>query len=383
MRKIVPTLLLRLFLLIAVFACAVLVVEYQGAGDPAFCGAASGCAAVRRSALSRIGPVPLPVLGLTAFAIVLGLALSARDKAGTLQLAALAGAGGVLGAALIVIQAVQVKAFCKWCLAVDISAIGAALLALWLHREVTRDSDFETWLGALFRRRAQMLVWAVGAGLAGILPLIWGEYPATYPLPAQIAAIAVPDKVNIVSFTDFECPYCRKMHPTLHDIVASNEGRVTIERKMVPLPSHRGARPAAEAYVCTPGAQREAMASALYEATPITRDGILDTAARLGLDREAFGKCMEHPTTKATIDADSALFEKLDLRGLPYTFVGNRIILGHNPSAASKAARIALAGGRPTLPVAWMLYAFGAIAVALVLITPRLAPRTDAPPGAA
>lgn len=382
MRKIVPTILLRLALLVAVFACAVLVVEYQGAGDPAFCGAASGCAAVRRSALSRIGPVPLPVLGLTAFAIVLGLALAVRDKAGTQQLAALAGAGGVLGTALIVIQAVQLKAFCKWCVVVDASAIVAALAAVWIHREATRDGSFEAWLGTLFRRRVQIVVWAVGAGLAGLLPLIWGEFPATYPLPAQIAALGTPGKVNIVSFTDFECPYCRKMHPTLHDIVASSEGRVAIERKMVPLPGHRGALPAAQAYVCTPKDKREAMASMLYETIGITRDGILESAARLGLRRDELGRCMDAPATKGAIDADTALFERLDLRALPYTFVGNRSILGHNPSAASKAARIALAGGRPTLPVAWMLYAFGAIALALVLITPRLVPR-DSPPGAA
>ena len=35
----------------------------------------------------------------------------------------------------------------------------------------------------------------------------------------QIAALQVPGKITIVSFTDFECPFCRKLHPILHGII--------------------------------------------------------------------------------------------------------------------------------------------------------------------
>lgn len=380
MRKIVPLTLLRLALLVAVFASAALVVEHLGAGDPAFCGVASGCAAVQRSKWSRIGPIPLPVIGLSAFAILAALALSLRDKMHTYYLSALATAGGAIGVALIAIQAVQIKTFCKWCVAVDTSAIVAALAAAWIHREASRDTGYEAWLGVLFRRRAQLVVWAVGIAIAGLLPIIWGEFPAEVIPPQEISALAVPGKVTIVSFTDFECPYCRRLHPALHDIVGSNEGRVVIDRKMVPLVGHDGARPAAYAYVCAPAAKREAMAEALYEAPLLSRGSVVEIAAKLGVERGAFEACLDAPTTKTSVDADYALWEKLDLKGLPYTFIGGRMIRGNNPTAAKKAARIALAGGRPSLPVAWMLAAFAGVALVLASVTPRLAPRGDAPP---
>lgn len=377
MRKIVPTTLLRLALLVALFASAVLLVEHLSAGDPAFCGAASGCRAVRRSIWSRIGPVPLPAVGLAGFGAVLGLALAVRDKARTYHLASLAGAGGLVGAALLAIQAFQVRAFCKWCVTTDVCAILAALAASWLHYESGRDEGFEPWLAKLARKRAQVAAWIGGAMVAVALPFVWAEFPPPAVVPEGVRALAKPGQITIVSFTDFECPYCRKMHPTLHDIAASSGGRIVIDRKMVPLPMHGGARPAALAYLCTPEGKREQMASALYEAPLLRRGPILDAAAKIGLDRDAIDKCMEAPATNAAVKTDMALFDKLSLSALPYTLVGDRVVIGHSPSAANRAARIALAGGRPSLPVSWMIFAFAAVALAVAATTLRLAPREE------
>src|ERR1700744_2685138 len=99
MRKGAPILVLRVALPVAVLACAVLVVEYQNAGDPAFCGAGSGCAAVRRSPYSHLVlndwiDLPLPVLGLCLHAGLLALAVVARDKSQTFFVAVGAAIGG-------------------------------------------------------------------------------------------------------------------------------------------------------------------------------------------------------------------------------------------------------------------------------------------------
>jgi len=382
MRKIAPVLLLRLALLVAVLGCAVLVIEHRNAGDPAFCGVASGCMAVRRSVLSRIGPVPLPVIGLTAHAVLLALALVARDKARTYYLAAIAATGGAIAATLIAVQAFQIRAFCKWCVMVDVSAIVAAATAVWLHREASASGAYEAYLGAIARRRPLIAAWAIGAAVAAILPVVWGEYPVVPPLPPAVAALAVPDKTTIVAFTDFECPFCRKLHPVLHEIEAGSSGRLAIVRKMVPLRFHRGARPAALAYLCAPANRREQMADALYGAPEhlLNRDGTIGLAAGLGLDREAFSRCVDEPGTAAQIDADIALFVAAGGLGLPHTFIGPRVISGHRPDEARKAARVALAGGSSGLPVSWMLTAFGVLALALLLATARLAPSDDAPP---
>src|SRR5215468_10229839 len=119
MRKVAPILVLRLALLVAVFACAVLLVEYENTGDPAFCGAGSGCMAVRRSAYSSIAGVHLPLYGLAALAGLLAFALVARDRTNTFFVAAAAAAGGAVSLGLIGIMVLKLGALCKWCLLVD------------------------------------------------------------------------------------------------------------------------------------------------------------------------------------------------------------------------------------------------------------------------
>src|SRR6185369_13484980 len=166
-----------------------------------------------------------------------------------------------------------------------------------------------------FKRRMQAFAWGMGAVLVASLPFVWGEYPVVPPLPAAIKEAAVPGKVTVVAFTDFQCPYCRKMSPVLHEIQDTWGDRMTIVRKMVPLTFHPGAQPAAYAYVCTPEAKREEMAQRLYGAPDLalTREGTIEMATNTRLDLDAFKACLDAPATKAAVDADRALFDALDV----------------------------------------------------------------------
>jgi protein-disulfide isomerase len=380
MRKAAPVLLLRLALLIALFACAVLVVDYENAGDPTFCGAGSGCMAVRRSVYSHIADVPLPVLGLSAQAVLLALALVAREKEHTFFIAVAAAAGGVVGLALIGIQAVQIGAFCKWCLCVDVSAMVAAVAAGVVHYQTQASKEHEAWLAALAARREQALIWGGGAVLVAALPFLWGEYPVVPPLPPGIAALAVPGKVTMVAFTDFQCPYCRKLHPNLRKIEKGAGDRLTLVRRMMPLDGHPGARPAALAYLCAPEEQREAMAELLYTVpeAQLTRAGTLALAATMALDAPAFERCLDAPATQARLAADMALFDEIHAAALPYTYIGSRVVAGFNPTIAAKLARYALAGDRPSLPVAWMFGALAVVVAGLIGASLKLLPDEDA-----
>lgn len=379
MRKTAPVLVLRLALLVAVFACAVLVVDYENAGDPAFCGAGSGCMAVRRSVYSHLAGVPLPVLGLSAQAVLLALALVARERSQTFFVAVAAVAGGLIGLALIGVQAASIGAFCKWCLLVDVSAIVAAVAAGLIHHQTAASPAHEAWLAALARRRAQIIAWGGGAALAATLPFIWGDYPVIPPLPPGIAALTVPGKLTIVAFTDFECPYCRKLHPVLHQIEATSGDRVALVREMMPLSGHPGAKPAALAYRCAPEAQREAMADALYTAPEdqLTRAGTVAIAGRLHLEAPAFERCLDAPATQERLAADMALFDEINAAALPYTYVGPRVVAGFNATIAHKIAQMVTVGERPSLPVPWMFVALGVIAMALSGVTLKMLPDNE------
>src|SRR6185436_13656384 len=60
-----------------------------------------------------------------------------------------------------------------------------------------------------------LLVLAIGA------PLLWPLVKPAPPVPAVILAEYVPEKINVVEFADFECPYCRKLHPVLKQVIDS------------------------------------------------------------------------------------------------------------------------------------------------------------------
>jgi uncharacterized membrane protein len=375
MRKVAPILLLRAALFVAVLACAALVVDYRNLGDPAFCGAGSGCMAVRRSAYSSIGPLSLPTLGLAATGTLLALALGARTRRHTLLVTLLAATGAAVAAILLAIQALVIGAFCQWCVMVDLGVIVAAGAAAVVHKDALRDEGEEI-LAAFAQHRPLVGAWIAGGLGAVALPFLWGEYPVVPPLPPAVAALEVPGKITIVSFTDFECPHCRFLHPVIHDILDTHKDRFALVRKMVPLPGHPGALPAALAYTCTPEARREEAADLLYTAPvdELTRDGMIRIAEKLGLDKGAFVRCLEAPETLKRVEADVEAFQGLGVKVLPLTYVGPRIVLGAGPAGASKVrayAILALAGARTSLPASWMLVAAGLVLAGLSIATLR------------
>lgn len=57
-------------------------------------------------------------------------------------------------------------------------------------------------------------------------------------------------KVTIVEYTDFECPFCKKNHSTMEQLMADYEGKVNWIVRHFPLSFHQNAQKAAEAAEC-------------------------------------------------------------------------------------------------------------------------------------
>lgn len=356
-------------LALALMASAVLFIDYRNAGDPAFCGVASGCFAVRISPYSHIGPVPLPDIALPAFALVLLGSLRARTVDHHRLVAGAAGLGGLAAIALIAIQAIAVGTFCQWCVIVDSSAIVAAIASVAVALLVG-DRDERAARASV--PMPGVVAWGVAGALAVGLPFVWARYPVVPPAPPEIAAEQEPGKVTIVSFTDFECPFCRKLHPVIDEIVAKHPGKVRVVRKMKPLSGHPGALPAAKAFVCTPEKAREPVVDYLYEAESgdLTEKKLAGLAEKFDLgDRAAFAACLDAPSTQEAIDRDAQVFEKLAGRGLPYTWVGGRVVIGANAPRLVEAVEDELSGPRPSLPVAAMFGVLGLAFAAAAAVT--------------
>lgn len=381
MRKVALVILLRLALLVALAASAALLVDYQHAGDPAFCGVGSGCLAVRLSPYSKLGGIPLPTLGLAAYLGLFILSLASWSKEVLRVAVILNGLAALAACVLIYLQAFEIHAFCKWCVVVDASAIFAFIVALLLYVEVEAESqagkDVEAEMRALFSRLPLSVAWVLAGAASIVAPFVWGQFPVIPPLPPELAALQVPGKITIVSFTDFECPYCRALHPLIEDVIAAHPDRIALVRRMMPLSGHPGAMPGALAYTCAPEAKRHQIVDALYGAPEprLTRDGTIDIAAALGIDREELARCVDSPEARAQVEKDIKLFTDIQGQALPLTYVGPRAILGFGPDRVREAADLALQGDRLSLPVSWMFAALGVIWAAAAAVTLRFAPR--------
>ncbi|MFS8067233.1 MAG: vitamin K epoxide reductase family protein [Byssovorax sp.] len=381
MRKAVLVILLRLSLLAALFASVALLLEYQRAADPAFCGVGSGCMAVRMSPYSQLFGVPLPTWGLIAFGSLFGFAMTARDRMWHRIVAVISGLGALAAVYLVYLQAFEIRAFCKWCILADSGAFVAAISAGLLYAHVVKGgvardkpTPNETSLAELLAVPQVSIAWVAAAVVAVGAPFLWAQYPVTPSLPPEIAALQVPGKVTIVSFTDFECPHCRALHPVIEEVVHQHPDQLVVVRKMVPLSSHPGAMPAALAYTCVPPTSREQMADALYRAPEelFNREGLLALAeAKVGMSRAELGRCMAAPETRAIVEADRALFTQLQGQGLPLTYVGSRVLLGFKANQLREAVGLALTGPRPSLPLAGLFALVGAALAAAAAITIR------------
>jgi uncharacterized membrane protein len=361
MRHRILQLLLRLALLVAIVASTALLVDYSQGGS-AFCGSRSGCEQVRASALSHIGPIGLPTIGLGVFLGLFVAVVAATRPAHAKVIAAMLVLSGVFALGLIVTQFVVLRAVCVWCMAVDLGAVVAAVAAVLATRSEPESE-----------RSGLKVAWLAAGVVAIAAPLSWAAAPApAVDLPPELARLQQDGRVDVVMFTDFECPYCRRLHHALHARREQHPGRFHLARMMVPLPFHPGALPAAKAYVCTPAPAREAMA-----AKPDL--GVRTIAEGLGLEREAFARCFDAKSTEESIAADVELYKRLELQGLPSTFVEDKLIVGANVEQFD----LAVGGTDVRAMFATLAVVFGAVAAASLYFRPKPPTKRDkgvAPP---
>jgi uncharacterized membrane protein/predicted DsbA family dithiol-disulfide isomerase len=354
-------LLLRLAALFGLAVSAAMYVDYMRPIS-ALCETGSGCDQVRASPFSHLLGVPVPVLGIAGFSVLVAVSLIRHPKARLATLiAALVGAAAAI--VFLAIQAVSIRAFCKLCVIVDTSAIvaGAAALTGWRAGALIRSEPVWPWVGA-------MALWA-------FLPFAWSRALPPPAVPPQISDLWKPGKINVVEFTDFECPYCRQLHPSLIEAMRSYEGLVHVTRLNVPLVSHRNARGAARAYCCADqNGKGDAMAEALFSANDITPGGCETLAVSLGLELSAYRACVASAPIEQRIESDTRRFREAKLRGLPSLFIGGRLLVGLKPVDELREA-FAEAHGGPSIyaRLFWLFAGLGLVACLLAIALPGYA----------
>lgn len=109
--------------------------------------------------------------------------------------------------------------------------------------------------------------------------------------------------VSLIEYSDFECPYCKRFHPTAKKLVDQSDGKVNLVYRHFPLGFHNpGAQKQAEASECIAELGGNdafwAYTDAIYERTASGGDGfpldqLAPLAAELGVDKAEFEECYE------------------------------------------------------------------------------------------
>ena len=355
----ISLLVFRLAVLVALGVSTALLIDYFRP-LPAFCDLGSGCDQIRASGRGKLFHyIPIPIIGVVGFAFAMVLSLLPGERAALLTrvFGILAGGAGV---ALLLIQAFDLKVFCKLCVAVDTAAIVAAL-AVFVSLVSKRGSPAPAPPDSAEARSGPMQwLWPAATLAAMLIPAGWALFQPSPPVPREIASLWKPDKINVVEFVDFECPFCRQLQPTIVELLEEYGSRVNFVRLNMPLAIHARARFAARAYCCADDQKKgEAMAEALLKTDDLTPEGCEKLAVALGLSLAEYQACVKSAATEARIEDEIARVKSAGLGGLPTVWVEDEVIVGRNPEHLRDAfTRAANDKPRTRLPTSLLWVAF-------------------------
>jgi protein-disulfide isomerase len=151
--------------------------------------------------------------------------------------------------------------------------------------------------------------------------------------------------VTVVTFSDFECPFCARVQPTLAAVLPEFGGDVRLVFKHFPLSMHRHARAAAVAGACAHAQGRFwefhdlvfAEQGALFGASDF-ESALASIADRSGLDTQAWQACRAGPAADAGVVEDMTAGVRAGVAGTPTFVVNGSLLVGNQPAAAFRAA---------------------------------------------
>jgi protein-disulfide isomerase len=139
--------------------------------------------------------------------------------------------------------------------------------------------------------------------------------------------------LQVVIFSDFQCPFCSRVEPTLKQMEKEYGKKVRFTWKNYPLPFHNNAEPAAEAAMAA-GAQGKfwEMHDKLFtNQTALDRPSLDKYAQELGLNMAKFKADLDSSKYKSIIEAETKEGSAIGVTGTPAVFINGRKISGAYP----------------------------------------------------
>jgi protein-disulfide isomerase len=139
--------------------------------------------------------------------------------------------------------------------------------------------------------------------------------------------------VTVILFSDFECPYCSRVEPSITQLEKDFPGKIRVVWKDFPLGMHRNARPAAIAARAAgdEGKFWQMHAKLFANQRSLDRASLEKYAQELGLDLTKFRAALDTGKFSSEIDADMRVGQTLGIQGTPAAFINGRKIHGAYP----------------------------------------------------
>jgi protein-disulfide isomerase len=173
------------------------------------------------------------------------------------------------------------------------------------------------------------------------------------PPPPEKKEVPAPDasspfkgganaKVTIQIFSEFQCPFCKKVEPTLAEMEKEFGNKVKFVWRNLPLPFHKDAplasEAAQEAFAQKGNAGFWKYHDKLFEGQEqgLGRERLEVVATEVGLDMEKFKSALDSHKHKAKVDADAKIGNDAGINGTPGFVINGYFLSGAQPAPAFK-----------------------------------------------
>jgi protein-disulfide isomerase len=146
--------------------------------------------------------------------------------------------------------------------------------------------------------------------------------------------------VTLVEFSDFQCPFCRQLSPTLKRLSETYGNRIRIVWKDFPLTQiHPEAFKAAEAGRCAleQGKFWEYHDVLFNNQQALHPESLKKYAVGLGMDGQKFDGCLDSSKYNDVVQQQMGVGNGLGVNSTPATFVNGRLVMGAQPYEAFTA----------------------------------------------
>jgi protein-disulfide isomerase/rhodanese-related sulfurtransferase len=342
--------LLMALSLVGLFDSIYLLWEYTSPAHPMVC-MGGGCDAVRASAYSHLGGLPVPIYGVLMYGfLVLLLFLypllpTAFARLTQYVVLLISGAAFLFTVYLTGVEAFVLHAWCMWCVLSALLVTAIFLLSLVERSGPAKPLEPAQALAAVQQNFALILFGVVLGVPAFIMLTQHASMPPVKPPSHQAVEkhLLRPDthifgnpnaRVTVVEFGDFKCPACRRAEASAKKVREKFADKIRFAFRPFPLVNvHAESQKAAEAAECAgqQGKFWQAVDMFYDHQEDLTLPAINRYAGEMGLDSPKFVACLQKGEMASRVTRNLTDGRALGVHMTPTFFIDGHAVVGAIP----------------------------------------------------